>query len=73
MAGTYRGYDGPGPPWNDSIIHHYEFKVIALDVETLDLASNFAAADLERAAAGHILDSASITGIYALNPRLLPL
>jgi Raf kinase inhibitor-like YbhB/YbcL family protein len=73
MAGTYRGYDGPGPPWNDSIIHHYEFKIIALDVETLDLASDFTAADLERAAAGHILDSASITGIYALNPRLLPL
>lgn len=22
MAGNYGGYDGPCPPWNDSIVHH---------------------------------------------------
>src|SRR5664279_5372254 len=22
MAGDYYGYDGPFPPWNDSILHH---------------------------------------------------
>lgn len=72
MAGTYKGYDGPCPPWNDSIIHHYVFQVQALDVKSLDLTSEFTAPDLETAAAGHILDSASVTGIYTLNPRLLP-
>lgn len=72
MAGTYKGYDGPCPPWNDSLIHHYVFSVLALDVESLDIASDFTTADLENAAEGNILDSASITGIYALNPRLLP-
>jgi phosphatidylethanolamine-binding protein (PEBP) family uncharacterized protein len=25
MEGTYHGYDGPCPPWNDSIVHHYHF------------------------------------------------
>ena len=32
MAGNYYGYDGPCPPWNDSIIHHYVFTLYALDV-----------------------------------------
>ena len=33
MRGDYHGYDGPCPPWNDEIIHHYVFTVYALDVE----------------------------------------
>ena len=72
MAGTYKGYDGPCPPWNDSIIHHYEFRVIALDIERLDLVDDFTTADLDIAVEGHVLERASITGIYALNPRLFP-
>lgn len=70
MAGTYHGYDGPCPPWNDSIIHHYEFRLYALDIETLDLAREFTAHDVENAAEGHILDGVVLTGIYSLNPRL---
>lgn len=69
MKGTYFGYDGPCPPWNDSIIHHYEFTVHALDVPALDLPSDFAASDLEAAMSGHILDSASMVGTYTLNPK----
>lgn len=23
MRGDYYGYDGPAPPWNESIVHHY--------------------------------------------------
>jgi Raf kinase inhibitor-like YbhB/YbcL family protein len=34
MEGSYGGYDGPCPPWNDSIVHHYHFEVFALDIET---------------------------------------
>ena len=32
MAGNYFGYDGPCPPWNDSILHHYVFTIYALGV-----------------------------------------
>ena len=35
MRGDYHGYDGPCPPWNDEIIHHYVFTVYALDIENL--------------------------------------
>ena len=30
MAGNYFGYDGPCPPWNDTIPHHYVFTLYAL-------------------------------------------
>ncbi|MGA7270571.1 MAG: YbhB/YbcL family Raf kinase inhibitor-like protein [Acidimicrobiia bacterium] len=70
MEGTYRGYDGPCPPWNDTIIHHYVFTVYALDVDHLDVDEDFSAGDLITAAHGHVLDSASITGVYTLNPDL---
>ena len=32
MNGDYFGYDGPCPPWNDSIVHRYVFTLYALDV-----------------------------------------
>jgi len=31
MKGTYFGYDGPAPPWNDSVVHHYAFTLYAVD------------------------------------------
>jgi hypothetical protein len=70
MEGDYYGYDGPCPPWNDSIIHHYVFTVHALDIESLPLEGRFTGADVRKAIAGHTLASASITGSYTLNPRL---
>jgi hypothetical protein len=70
MAGKYRGYDGPCPPWNDSLIHHYVFTLLALDVESLGLGEDFTAADLQTGAADHILAEASLTGTYTLNPAL---
>src|SRR5258708_1568475 len=45
MAGAYGGYDGPCPPWNDSIPHHYHFVVYALDVPSLALSGNFGASE----------------------------
>lgn len=71
MAGDYFGYDGPCPPWNDAIVHHYTFTVFALDVETLPLKGTFGGAGVRRAMAGHILAEASVVGTYTLNPRLL--
>ena len=70
MAGPYGGYDGPCPPWNDSIMHHYHFTVYALDVESLDLSGNFTGADALAAMKGHILAKDSHMGTYSLNPEL---
>ncbi len=70
MEGTYFGYDGPCPPWNDSLVHHYIFTVWALDVDRLDVAGAFTGQQVRDAIDGHSLASASMTGTYALNPRL---
>ncbi|GAB3032297.1 MULTISPECIES: YbhB/YbcL family Raf kinase inhibitor-like protein [Oleiagrimonas] len=70
MSGDYYGYDGPCPPWNDSIIHHYHFKLYALDVPSLGLDGRFDLADLRRAMDGHVLAEAEWMGTYTLNPRL---
>jgi Raf kinase inhibitor-like YbhB/YbcL family protein len=67
MKGDYYGYDGPCPPWNDTIVHHYVFTLYALDIEKCPLPDGFRGADLVAAVKGHILDSARITGIYTLN------
>ena len=70
MNGDYYGYDGPCPPWNDSVPHHYCFEIFALDVEHTALPDDFDAAQLLAAIKPHVLASASITGRYSLNPRI---
>ena len=70
MEGQYNGYDGPCPPWNDSVLHHYVFTVYALDVERLELPDGFTGHDVVNAIQGHVLDQASITGTYTLNPAV---
>lgn len=70
MAGDYGGYDGPCPPWNDTIVHHYHFTVYALDVESLGLSGKFTGAEAISAMAEHVLDKATITGTYSLNPQV---
>ena len=71
MSGDYFGYDGPCPPWNDSLIHHYEFTLFALGIDRLDLSRGFNGEEAREAMAGHVLASASFTGTYTLNQRLL--
>jgi Raf kinase inhibitor-like YbhB/YbcL family protein len=70
MAGDYYGYDGPCPPWNDERIHHYIFRLYALDVACLALAPRFTGAQARAALHGHILDEAQLIGAYSLNPEL---
>ena len=41
MGGSYYGYDGPCPPWNDSIPHHYLFTLYALDIEQCPVEEGF--------------------------------
>ena len=68
MRGDYYGYDGPCPPWNDSIPHHYVFTVYALDVESLPLEGRFDGRQALEAIRQHALDQASLSGVYSLNP-----
>lgn len=70
MRGDYYGYDGPCPPWNDEIRHRYVFTVFALDVAKLPAEGKLTGQQVRDAMQGHILDQASLTGIYTLNPAV---
>ena len=70
MEGTYFGYDGPCPPWNDSLVHRYVFTMYALDVERCPVEGEFNGADVLAAIEGRVLAQASVSGTYTLNPRL---
>lgn len=70
MSGDYYGYDGPCPPWNDALLHHYHFKVYALDVAKVSLTEGFSLATLRAAMAGHVLAEAELVGTYSLNPAV---
>ena len=70
MNGDYYGYDGPCPPWNDEIVHHYVFTVYALDVDKLPIEGRFGGPEVRAALHGHILAEAKLTGTYTLNPAL---
>lgn len=70
MGGDYHGYDGPAPPWNDSIIHRYTFTVYALSVDRVSVMGSFTGDMVLEAISGQILDEASLTGTYTQNPRL---
>lgn len=70
MSGNYFGYDGPCPPWNDSIVHHYVFTLYALDVAQCGVSGTFNGNDVRAAIKGHVLAEAKITGLYSLNPAV---
>lgn len=70
MNGDYYGYDGPCPPWNDTLLHHYVFTVYALDLERVPLDGKFTGAQVLEAIRGHVLAQASLTGTYTLNPKV---
>ena len=70
MAGTYKGYDGPCPPWNDERLHHYIFTIYALDVEKLKVDGDFTANEVKSAIEGHVIGEASLTGTYSNNPSV---
>jgi Raf kinase inhibitor-like YbhB/YbcL family protein len=66
--GPTGGYDGPCPPWNDVIPHHYRFGVYALNIRSLGLSGPFTAPDALRAMKGHVLATGEVVGIYTQNP-----
>ena len=71
MAGQYFGYDGPVPPFNDSLIHHYVFTVYALAVTRAPVEGAFTGPQVRAAIYPHILAEATHSGTYTLNRRLL--
>jgi hypothetical protein len=70
MGGDYFGYDGPCPPWNDTIVHHYVFTLYALDVAKCPVQGTFRGPEVIAAMQGHVLASATLTGTYSLNPSV---
>ncbi|WDD90870.1 YbhB/YbcL family Raf kinase inhibitor-like protein [Burkholderia sp. FERM BP-3421] len=71
MKGDYHGYDGPCPPWNDTLVHHYVFTVYALATPTLDVDGPLNGANVRAALAkARVLGQASLTGLYTLNPEV---
>jgi phosphatidylethanolamine-binding protein (PEBP) family uncharacterized protein len=71
MAGKYYGYDGPFPPFNDSLVHHYVFTLYAVSVPRLPIEGDFTGEQVRAALAGVMLDAATHSGTYTLNRRLL--
>ncbi|HEX9123932.1 MAG TPA: YbhB/YbcL family Raf kinase inhibitor-like protein [Actinomycetota bacterium] len=70
LEGTYGGWDGPFPPWNDEVVHRYVLAVYAMNVPSLGLEPGFTLEDFGRAMEGHVLDSGGLVATYTLNPRL---
>ena len=70
MGGQWYGYEGPCPPWNDELLHHYHFIVYATDLDLCPVDGAFTGTDVERAIAGHVLAEARLTGTYSLNPSV---
>jgi len=71
MAGQYFGYDGPFPPFNDSLVHHYVFTLYAVSVDRLPVEGAFNGSQAREALAGKVLGEATLSGTYTLNKRLV--
>ncbi|WP_241069762.1 YbhB/YbcL family Raf kinase inhibitor-like protein [Achromobacter insuavis] len=71
MEGDYYGYDGPCPPWNDTLVHRYIFTLYALGTPTLEIEGPLTGASVRSALANaRVLGQASLTGLYHLNLSL---
>ena len=65
MAGKYFGYDGPCPPWNDALLHHYHFTLYATDLARCPVDGEFTGQQVQDAIAQHVLAEARLTGTYS--------
>jgi len=57
------GYIGPCPPKGNGV-HHYHFKLFALDTDKLGLSPSARVADVENAATKHALAQGELIGTY---------
>ncbi len=71
MEGHYFGYDGPCPPWNDELVHRYVFTLYALSVPSLEVIGELSGANILAALDKNVvIGTATLTGLYTLNPSL---
>lgn len=56
-------YDGPQPPQGHGV-HHYHFRLAALDTDTLDLPDDAKVEDVWTMAQPHIIEETEIVGTY---------
>jgi len=68
MEGSYFGYDGPCPPFNDTILHHYWFTLYALDVARCPVDGVVDGRAVAAAIAPHVLAEARLMGTYTIAP-----
>jgi len=71
MKGDYFGYDGPFPPFNDTLVHHYVFTLYAVSVPRLSVEGHFTGPQVREALRGCTLGAATFSGTYTLNRRLV--
>jgi Raf kinase inhibitor-like YbhB/YbcL family protein len=71
LAGNYFGYDGPLPPLNDSLIHHYVLALYALSVARVPVEGAFTGQQVRQAIYPYVLAAATHSGTYTLNRRLV--
>jgi len=57
------GYAGPCPPRGNGV-HHYHFRLFALDVDRLPLAKSAKVVDVENAAKQHMIAQAELIGTH---------
>ena len=60
------GYQGPQPP--PGAVHHYRFRLHALD-RSLKLPAGAQLFELQQAMAGHVLAETQLTGLYAADAK----
>jgi Raf kinase inhibitor-like YbhB/YbcL family protein len=58
-----KGYGGPQPPRGHGV-HHYHFRLMALDVANLEIPDGAKAATIEAAARPHVIAETEIVGTY---------
>lgn len=56
-------YDGPQPPKGHGV-HHYHFRLAALDAEALELSRRARVSDVWKAARPHIIAEAELVGTF---------
>jgi len=57
------GYTGPCPPRGHGV-HHYHFKLFALDVDRLDVGQSARVVDVENAASKHAIGHGELIGTF---------
>ena len=68
--GQDSSYHGPCPPWNDEHIHHYHFKVFALDVPSIKIDGEVTAPKIINAIENHIVAKGEAIATFTTNLNL---